>query len=40
MGVDGVYWAEPASNLIGGTAAFTGMMLSVWRKELSQPDGT
>ena len=30
--VNGVFWAEPISNLIGGAAAFTTMMLTVYRK--------
>ena len=30
--VNGVFWAEPISNLVGGTAAFTTMMLTVYRK--------
>ena len=37
LGADGVFWAEPVSNIIGGTASFTAMMLIVWRKELSHP---
>lgn len=37
LGCDGVFWAEPISNLIGGTASFSVMMLTVWRKELSHP---
>ena len=32
LGVDGVFWSEPISNLIGGAACFTTMMLMVWRK--------
>ena len=31
LGVDGVLWSEPISNLIGGTACFTVMLLTVWR---------
>ena len=27
---DGVFWAEPVSNVIGGTACFVTMMLTVW----------
>ena len=30
LGVDGVFLAEPISNLIGGVACFTTMMLTVW----------
>lgn len=30
--IDGVFWAEPISNLIGGTAAFVTMILTVYRK--------
>ncbi len=37
LGADGAFWAEPVSNIIGGTASFTAMMLLVWRKELSHP---
>ncbi len=29
MGVDGVYWAEPISNLIGGIACFVTMLITV-----------
>lgn len=36
LGVNGVFWSEPISNLIGGTACFMTMMLTVWRK-LGQP---
>lgn len=32
LGTDGVFWAEPISNLIGGTACFTTMMVTVWRR--------
>ena len=32
FGVDGVFLAEPISNLIGGTACFTTMILTVYRK--------
>lgn len=32
LGVDGVFWAEPISNLIGGTACFTTMYFTVYRK--------
>lgn len=32
LGVDGIFWSEPISNLIGGTACFTVMMLTIWRK--------
>lgn len=30
LGVDGVFLAEPVSNLIGGVACFTTMMCTVW----------
>ena len=30
LGVDGVFWAEPISDLIGGGACFLTMMLTVW----------
>lgn len=29
LGVDGVFWAEPISNLIGGCASFAAMLLTV-----------
>ena len=32
LGVDGVFLAEPVSNLIGGGACFATMMLTVWRQ--------
>ena len=32
LGVDGVFLAEPISNLIGGVACFTTMYLTVYRK--------
>ena len=32
LGTDGVFLAEPISNLIGGTACFTTMMITVWRR--------
>ena len=32
LGVDGVLWSEPISNLVGGMACYTVMMLTVWRK--------
>ncbi len=31
LGIDGVLWSEPISNLIGGTACFLVMMHTVWR---------
>ena len=31
LGIDGVLWSEPISNLIGGTACFLVMMRTVWR---------
>ena len=30
LGTNGVFWAEPVSNLIGGTACFVTMMITVW----------
>lgn len=30
LGVDGVFLAEPISNLLGGVACFTTMMLTIW----------
>ena len=32
LGVNGVFWAEPISNALGGLAAFTTMYLTVYRK--------
>ncbi|MBE6014026.1 MAG: MATE family efflux transporter [Lachnospiraceae bacterium] len=32
LGVWGVFLAEPISNVIGGTASFTTMMFTVWRR--------
>lgn len=32
LGIDGVFWAEPISNLIGGLACFITMTVTVWRK--------
>lgn len=32
LGVDGVFLAEPISNLIGGVACFATMMATVWRQ--------
>ena len=32
LGVDGVFWAEPISNLVGGTACYTTMFFTVYRK--------
>ena len=29
LGVDGVFWAEPISNLIGGCACFFTMLLTI-----------
>ena len=31
LGADGVYWSEPVSDLLGGGAAFTTLMLTVYR---------
>ena len=30
LGTDGVFWAEPVSNVIGGTACFAAMLVTVW----------
>lgn len=30
LGTDGVFWAEPVSNVIGGTACFVTMLITVW----------
>ena len=30
LGVDGVFYAEPVSNYIGGTACYVAMLLTVW----------
>lgn len=30
LGTDGVFWAEPVSNVIGGTACFATMLVTVW----------
>ena len=32
LGVPGVFWAEPVSNVIGGTACFVTMYITVYRK--------
>ncbi len=43
LGVDGVFLAEPISNLLGGVACFTTMMLTIWpmlRREESELSGT
>ena len=32
LGVDGVFLAEPISNLLGGVASFATMMFTVWRQ--------
>lgn len=32
LGVWGVFLAEPISNVVGGSASFTAMMITVWRK--------
>ena len=34
VGVNGVFWAEVVSDLVGSAACFTTFMLTVWRKEL------
>lgn len=30
LGTDGVFWAEPISNVIGGTACFSAMLVTIW----------
>ena len=30
LGTAGVFWAEPVSNVIGGTACFVTMMFTIW----------
>lgn len=30
LGTHGVFWAEPVSNVIGGTACFVAMLITVW----------
>lgn len=37
MGAYGVFASEPVSNVIGGVACYTTMLVVVWR-ELKQPD--
>lgn len=32
LGVDGVFWAEPISNLVGGSASFITMYFTVYRR--------
>ncbi len=32
LGVDGVFWAEPISNVLGGLACFITMWLTVYRR--------
>ena len=32
LGVDGVFWAEPVSNLVGGSACFITMYFTVYRR--------
>ena len=34
IGVDGVFWAEPISDVVGSIACFVTFYLTVWRKEL------
>ena len=35
MGLNGVFWAEPISNLIGGCASFFTMLAVIWFRKLS-----
>ncbi len=39
VGVNGVFWAEIVSDLVGSATCFTTFMLTVWRKELSKTPG-
>ena len=39
LGTDGVFWAEPISNLLGGTACFV-TMLCVVRRRLTRAQQT
>lgn len=39
-GVDGVFWAEPISNIVGGLACFATMMATVYIPLGHRPDGT
>ena len=39
MGVRGVFWAEALSQLIGGSACILTMLITVYRKVRSTPDG-
>lgn len=39
-GVDGVFWAEPISNVMGGLACFITMWLTVYLPLGHKPDGT
>jgi len=36
MGVNGVYWSEPISDIVGGAASFTTVMLTVYRPMAKQ----
>lgn len=38
LGVDGVFWAEPISNLVGGAACFITMLVTVMPRLRRQPD--
>ena len=40
MGVDGVFWAEFFSQMIGASICFTTMYFTIWRKMRKSPDGT
>ena len=39
-GVDGVFWAEPISNVVGGLACYIAMMVTVYFPLSHQPDRT
>ncbi|MBQ4434665.1 MAG: MATE family efflux transporter, partial [Clostridia bacterium] len=38
LGVDGVFWAEPVSNALGGMAAFLTMMTVIYNRKLRESD--
>ena len=32
LGADGIFWAEPVSQFLGGTACYTTMIFTVYRR--------
>lgn len=36
LGVNGVFLAEPVSNVVGGTACYITMLMTVWRRDLKE----